>query len=128
MDGTPPAEGGLFATLARMVKTLRDVAENRLELFLVELKEERIRFFGALVLAAVGFGSALMAVMLFTLLVILAFWETHRLLVVALLALAYSSAAIVIFATLRSRLHQWRAFGSTLEQIKKDRSCLEEAN
>ena len=48
MDETPHAGGGILSTLTRMLKTLRDVVENRVELFLVEWKEERLRLFGTL--------------------------------------------------------------------------------
>ena len=53
MDDTPPTEGGVFPTFTRLFKTVRDVAENRMELFLLELREERARLFVALLLAAV---------------------------------------------------------------------------
>lgn len=128
MDATPPTEGGLWSAAARICKTLRALAENRVELFLVELKEERARFFDALLLAAAGMVCAIMTLVMLTLTVVVAFWDTHRLLVLGLLTLAYAAAALVAFRTLRARLQQWRAFSATLEQIKKDRSCLEKPN
>lgn len=128
MDGTPPTEDGVWSAAARWLRTLRGVAENRLELFLVELKEERVRLFEALLLAAFGMVCALMALVLLTLTVAVVFWETHRLLVLALLALAYAGAAAAALVSLRARLQRWQAFAETLEQLKKDRSCLEKPN
>jgi uncharacterized membrane protein YqjE len=128
MDDTPPTEGGIFPTFTRLFKTVRDVAENRMELFLLELKEERARLFDALLLAAVGIVCALMTLILVTFTVVVAFWETHRLLVLVVASAAYAGAALAAFTTLRARLQRWRAFSATLEQIKKDRACFEKPN
>lgn len=128
MEEMPPNEGGIFSAVTRMLKTLRDVVENRVELFLVELHEERARLFGALLQAVLGIIFALMAMILVTLGVVVAFWETHRLLVLAVLAAAYAGAAAAVFLNLRTRLQRWRAFSATLDQIKKDRSCFEKRN
>jgi uncharacterized membrane protein YqjE len=128
MAETPSTENGILATVTRLLKTLHDVAENRVELFLIELKEERARFFDALLLAAVGIVCALMALVMLTFTVVVAFWETHRLPVLVLVTVVYAVAAAAAFINLRARLQRWRAFSETLEQIKKDRSCLEKPN
>ena len=41
---------GVFASLRRLLKTVVAIAQNRLELLLVEMQEERWRFFDALLL------------------------------------------------------------------------------
>src|ERR1039457_612274 len=128
MDETPPAAGVLLSTVTRMFQTLRDMAENRVELFLTELKEERIRLFDALLLAAIAVVCALMALVMVTLTVVVVFWDTNRLLVLTLVTVTYAVAATVAFVKLRARLQRWQAFSETLEQIKKDRSCLEKPN
>jgi uncharacterized membrane protein YqjE len=109
-----------------MLKTLRDAAENRVELFLVEWQEERLRMLDALWLLMVGTVCALMALILATLIVVVIFWDTHRMLVLALLLLAYTGVAVTAFGILYSRLKRWRAFAATLEQIKKDQACFKE--
>jgi len=128
MDNTPHTVGGLWFTLTRMLKTLRDVANNRVELFLVEWQEERVRLLDALVLLLAGTVCALMALLMITLALLVIFWDTHRMLVLALIILAYTAAAATAFGTLRSRLRRWRAFAATLEQIKKDQACFKEKN
>ena len=125
MQDSPPTGGGVFASVAQLLKTLRDVAENRLQLFLVEWKEERARLFGALLLAAAAGIGALMTLVTLTLLVIVMFWETHRLLVLSLLTAAYAGATAAAIIVLRARLQRWQAFAATLEQLKKDRACWE---
>ena len=128
MAETPSAGDGILATVTRLFKTLRDVAENRVELFLIELKEERVRLFDALLLAAAGIVCALMTLVMLTLTVVVAFWETHRLLVLLSVTVVYAVAAAAVFINLRARLQRWRVFSETLNQIKKDRSCLGKPN
>ncbi len=128
MDNTPHDEGGILATLTRMLKTLRDVAENRVELFLVEWQEERLRLLDALLLLLVGTVCALMALLAITFAVVVIFWDTHRTLVLALIILAYTGGAVAAFGMLRSRMRRWQAFAATLEQIKKDQACFKAKN
>lgn len=128
MDNTPHDEGGILATLTRLLKTLRDVAENRIELFLVEWREERLRLLDALLLLLVGTVCSLMALFMVTLAIVVMFWDTHRTLVLTLIILAYTGGAAAAFGALRSRMRRWRAFAATLEQIKKDQTCFKEKN
>ena len=128
MNGSDPAEGGVLSAGTRLLKTLRDMVENRVELFLVELKEERVRVFDALLLAAVGVMCALMTLVMLTFTVVVVFWDTHRWLVLVLVTAVYAVATAAAFMKLRVRLQRWRAFSETLEQIKKDRSCWEKSN
>ena len=121
-----PGEGGLLSTLRCMLKTLRDVAENRVELFLVEWQEERLRMLDALWLLMLGTVCALMALLMATLIVVVIFWDTHRMLVLTLFLLAYTGVAVTAFGLLYSRLKRGRAFAATLEQIKKDQACFKE--
>src|ERR1035438_8991286 len=128
MDETPPAEGGLLSSVTRVFQTLRDLAENRLELFFVELKEERIRLFDALLLAAIAIVCALMTLVMVTFTVVVIFWDTNRLLVLALVTVVYAVAATVAFVKLRARLQRWQAFSATLEEFKKDSACFKKTN
>ena len=128
MSETPQTEDGLLAPVTRLLKTLVNLLENRLELFLVEVQEERVRLVEVLLLAAMGGLAALMTLILITLTVVVIFWENHRVLVLVLFTLAYAAAAAIAFWTLRSRVQRWQAFTATLEQIKKDRAWLEKQN
>jgi len=125
MDETQHEPAGLLARGKRILRAVSELAQARLELFLVELREERIRLFDTLLLVALCVVCVVMtlAVVTFTLVVI--FWDGQRILVLTLLALAYATGAGVSFWTLRNRLRRWEAFAATLEQIKKDRACFE---
>ena len=109
------------------MRSVCDLARARVELFLVELKEERIRLFDAVLLLLLGVGCTLMTLVLLTFTLVLIFWD-HRVLVLILLTLAYALVAGVALWTLRRRLRDWNAFAATLEEFKKDRACLEKQN
>ena len=128
MNEPPPTEDGLLAPVTRLLKTLANLLENRIELFLVEVQEERMRLVEALLLAAVGIVAALMTLILITMTVVVIFWETHRVLVLVLFALVYATAAVVVFRALHSRLNHSQAFSATLDQMKKDRAWFEKRN
>ena len=69
----------------------------------------------------------LMTLALLTFTLVVVFWE-HRVVVLVLLLLLYAGGAGAAFWTLRNRLRDWQAFAATLDQIKKDRACLEKPN
>ena len=128
MDDSQHEAGGLLATGRRMLRTIGGLVESRLELFLLELKEERVRLLDALLLVAACLVSALMTVAMLTLTLVVIFWQEYRVAVLVLLTLGYAVGAGVSFWTLRNRLRDWKSFAATLEQIKKDRACLEKPN
>lgn len=127
MDESGHDAGGLMASARRVLRSVYDLAQTRLELFLVEAQEERVRLFDALLLAVVCGVCALMALAVGTFTLVLLFWE-DRALVLVLLTAGYAVAAGITLAVLRRRLHQWQSFAATREQFKKDRECLEGRN
>jgi uncharacterized membrane protein YqjE len=128
MSDNPNPEGGLFEALPRVWRTLRQVAFSRLELFLLEWKEERLRLFDALLLVAAAMVCGAMAAMLLTLTLVVMFWEEYRVAVLALLTLFFAAGAGAAVWTLRRRLLRWQAFAATREQIKKDCACFDTQN
>lgn len=109
-----------------MLRTLRDVANDRVELFLVEWREERLRLVELLLLLLAGTICASMALLMITFAIVAAFWNTHPVLVLGLITLFYAIMAAVAFGMLRARLRRWQAFAGTLDQIKKDQECFKE--
>lgn len=102
--------------------TLLDILQTRVEVVATELEEERARLqemllFGILTLFFVGVGLVLL-----TLFVIMLYWDTHRLAVLAGAALLYLGsggfAGIVLYRRLKSRP---RLFSATLSELMKDR-------
>jgi len=128
MDEARHAPGGLLATGKRILRTLFSLGQSRLELFFVELQEERLRLFGTLMLLGTCLMCAFMALALLTLTLAVIFWEQHRILVLASLTLAYAAGAGWLYWKLRRRLQEWASFSATLEEFKKDQACLEKPN
>ena len=117
---------GVFASLRRLLKTVVVIAQNRLELLLVELQEERWRFFDVLLLAGVVLILAWMTLMLGTLTLVVVCVESKRLDLLVALMVLYLAATIVAFWRLRKRLKNWTPFSGTLTELKKDKACLDE--
>ena len=108
MDDSQHEAGGLLATGKRILRSAGDLVQSRLELFLVELKEERIRLFDALLLVVVCVVCVLMTLALLTFTLVVVFWE-HRVVELVLLLLLYAGGAGAAFWTLRNRLRDWQA-------------------
>jgi len=119
---------GIFASLGRLLKTALAVAQNRLELLLVEVQEARWRFLDALLLVGVALILALMTLMTATVTIVVVCVEAKRLDVVVALALLYLAGTIFTFWRLHARLKSWAPFSATLAELKKDKACLDEKN
>lgn len=126
MDDTPHANGGLLSTLTRMLKTLRDGAESRLELLVTEWREDRLRLLEILVLLLVAALSAFMVLILGTFAIIAAFWATHPVSVIVGLILFYLAITVAAVIALRLQIKRLAVFTATLEQIRKDLECFKE--
>ena len=125
MDDTNGAEKGLLGSSKRVLRACAAIAQNRLELFLVEWQEERSRLFEMLLLAAGAVACGLMALITISFLLVEAFGEEHRLAVLIGLCLVYTLAAAMAFRQLSSRLRTWQAFPATLAELKKDCAWLD---
>ena len=103
------------------------IVENRLQLLLVEAQEERERFLRSICLAlgAVAFG--LLAGIAVTLVIVVAMWDHSPLAALLVLSALYTLAALVFYVRLMRLQAGWQTLSGTLEQLKKDRECLEKA-
>jgi uncharacterized membrane protein YqjE len=116
---------GVFETVRRLAATVLAILHNRLELVVVELEQERLRLFDALLLAAVvvalGFFTLAMAVVAALIVV----WDKYG--VNGLMAASGLGLVCTLFAywRLRARLKNWTLLSSTMAELKKDRECLE---
>lgn len=126
MSEKPPGTSrGLLESLTTLAATAVAIAHTRLELLSTDLEEEREHFFALLVLALTALFCLGIGVLLVSLLLVVAFWDTYRLPVLALLALLYLAAGI---AAWRIALHKTRAkprfFAASMSELLKDRQQL----
>jgi len=126
MQGKDESKVGIFTSLRRLLKAVVAIAQNRLELLLVELQQERWRFFDALLLAGAVLILAAMTLMMGTVTLVVVCVEKKRLDLLIGLTLLYLVAVIVAFWRLRTRLKYWVPFSATLSELKKDKACLDE--
>jgi uncharacterized membrane protein YqjE len=126
MEKASPDKGGssLAGASGRLAQRLFVIFENRLQLVLVEVEEERERVLRAVWLAmAVGvFG--LLAGVTATLLLVVACWNYSPVLALAVLTLVYLSALGFFLVQLTRLQRDWQTLPATLEQLRKDRECL----
>jgi uncharacterized membrane protein YqjE len=122
----PQANLGAIADRSKgLARRLLTIGENRLELFMVEVQEERESLLTA-ILIALGIATfGLLAGMVVTAAIVVLFWNLSPAITLVVLALLYSTGAAVMYRRLTSMLRDWKSFPATLDQLRKDRACLE---
>jgi uncharacterized membrane protein YqjE len=121
------AHGGLLQSIRHLGRTLLGAAQTRLEILATEIEEERLRLEQQLLLALSAAVCAGMALLLAVAFVVIYFWDTHRLLAVGLLGLAFLAVATALAWILRARLKtRPKPFAVTRGELDKDRAMLQE--
>jgi uncharacterized membrane protein YqjE len=116
---------GLFESLTALAATLVAIAHTRLDLLSSDLEEERAHLFSLLVLALAALFCLGVGVVLATLLLVVAFWDTHRLLVLGMLAGLFLAVGISawVFAIHKAKTKP-RLFAASMSELLKDRQHL----
>ncbi|MDR3391473.1 MAG: phage holin family protein [Sulfuriferula sp.] len=116
---------GLLASLTALGATLIAIAHTRLELLSVDIEEDRQHFLSLLVLTLIALFCLGVGVVLAIILLVAVFWDTHRLLVLGVLAGCFLVAGMSawLFAMHKSRTKP-RIFTSSLSELLKDRQHL----
>lgn len=125
MNDANESANGTWTTAKRILDTALATAHNRLELFAVELEEEKGRLVELLVLAVVAAIFGLMALTLVTFTIVVLFWENGRLYALGGLCLLYIAAGAWTWRRLQARLKAHQAFADSIAELKKDRQCLQ---
>jgi uncharacterized membrane protein YqjE len=101
------------------------IVENRIQLLMVEAEEERDRILKAIWMgmAAVAFG--LLAGVTVTVIVAVAFWNSYPLVALLVLAAVYVAGAFWFYVKLMQLQRDWQTLPATIDQLRKDRECLE---
>jgi len=115
----------LAATSKRFAGRLITTGENRLELLMVEVQEERERLLRAMLLALGVAVLGLLGAMTFTAVIVILFWKFAPVAVLVMLTVLYGASAIYLYRRLNVLLRDWKSFPATIDQLRKDRACLE---
>jgi uncharacterized membrane protein YqjE len=101
------------------------ILENRLQLLMVEAQEERER---VLLFIWLGLGIvifALLAGVALTVVVAVAFWNHSPVIALLVLTAIYGAIAGFLYTRLLRLQRDWQTLPETLDQLRKDRECLE---
>jgi len=125
MEASTVSLGQLATTSKHFVRRLVTIGENRLELLAVEVQEERERLLRAFLLALGVAAFGLLAGMTLTALIIIWLWVWSPVGVLLILTGLYGAVGIFLYRRLTGLMRDWQTLSASLNQLKKDRACLE---
>jgi len=125
MDESTAGFRPLAAAARLFARRLLTIGENRLELLTVEVQEERDRLLRALLLALGAAVFGLLAGMALSALVVVLLWECSRWAALLTLTLLYVAVGFFLYNKLTALLRGWQTLPASLDQLRKDRACLE---
>ena len=125
MDASTVSLGQLATTSKHFVRRLVTIGENRLELLAVEVQEERERLLRAFLLALGAAAFGLLAGMTLTALIIVWLWVWSPVGALLILTGLYGAVGIFLYRRLTGLMRDWQTLSASLNQLKKDRACLE---
>jgi uncharacterized membrane protein YqjE len=125
MESSASSVGRLGETLKRFARRLLIIGENRFELLMVEVQEERERLLRAILLALGVAAFGLLAAIALTATIAVLLWQYSPLAVLLTLTCLYGVTAVCLYRRLTRLLRDWQNLPATLDQLRKDRACLE---
>lgn len=116
---------GFFDSLRRALATLIEIAHLRLELVGVELEASVQHWLNVLLWSALALFSGSLAILMLLLTVLIAFWDTHRMLAAGLITglLAGTALAAMFVVRRRIRTHP-RLLATTVAELRRDAAAL----
>jgi len=125
-DTEPQERRGLLASLRSLVTTLVAIVSTRLEILISEFELEKLRLARMLVLGMAAVFFAAMALIFLSLLVLMLFWDEHRLAALGgISALYVALTAGTVWWLRRDMLRKSRLFSVSLAELRKDQLELE---
>ena len=125
MEMAPTNGGALVEKSKRFARRLLAVGENRFELLMVEVQQERERLLHAILLALGVAAFGLLTGVALTGAIVVLLWELSRAAALLVLTGLYGAAAVCLYRRLTRLLRDWQNLPATLDQLRKDRVCLE---
>lgn len=122
---TEPAGGGLLDSLRRLLATLLALAATRLELVTTELEEEMHRLARLLLWSVGSLLAASLALLLGSVTIIIACWDTGRLAAAGALTALFTVAALVGWGVVRRQLRERPPLlAATRQELAQDQDAL----
>ena len=124
-DAQPEADGGLLQSARRMVTSLVALVHTRVELFVVEFQEEKLRAISFLGWFAAALSLGVAGILLTIGILGFVLWQLTGYPGVVALAVATLATSAGLFWMLRRRILRGPdPFSATISEIGKDLECL----
>lgn len=115
----------LSASSKLFARRLLTIGENRIELLMVEVQEERERLLHAILLSLGMATFGLLTGIALTGAIVVLLWEFSPVAVLLAVAGLYGVTAGIFYRRLTVLLRDWKNLPATLDQLRKDCACLE---
>lgn len=125
MKSRTPGFAGFLGSFRALADGLLASVQHRIELFSVELREEKLRLIQMLAWISAAIFAGMMTVAFASLTLVYLFWESARLTVLGGLTLLHAGVLVATIAALRRFLaRQPRPFAATLGTLGEDRASI----
>jgi uncharacterized membrane protein YqjE len=115
----------LFDSLKRLLRSGVELLRTRMELLSLDVEEAKVRFLSILLLGAIAFFCLSLGAVMGAFWLVVAFWDTHRMLVLGILTGTFLGGGALALAALAWRAKRGpRLFAATLAELEKDRDAL----
>ena len=123
---TPPtAPSGIVGAFRALGDGLIANVQGRIELFSLELQEEKYRLIQTFIWISAAVCTGMLALTFGSFTLVYLFWDSARLAVLGGLTLVYGGAlGCICFAFRRYLARQPKPFAATLDELKEDRACI----
>jgi uncharacterized membrane protein YqjE len=115
----------MATTSKHFARRLLTIGENRLELLMVEVQEERERLLHAILLALGVAIFVFLAGVALTVAIVVLLWKISPVAVLLVLTSLYAAIALLFYRRFTTLQRDWKTLPATLDQFRKDRACLE---
>lgn len=111
---------------ARLAATLLAIVQTRVQLAAAEVEEESLRYFSYLLLSLGALFCLGLAIVLGVILLLVLYWDTHRIGILATLIVAFGIAAAIMALRLRRQfLVKPRLLTHTVTELSRDTDMLQ---
>lgn len=111
----------IVESVSRLAGTFIAILQTRLELIAIEVEEESLRFFSYFFFALAAMFCIGMALLLGVLLIVVIYWDSHRVpVLVSLMAFFVLSSALIMLGVRKHYRMKPRMLSHTLTELSRD--------
>lgn len=117
---------GWTATVKSMGRSMMGLFNNRMELFLLELQEERDHWVRVLFVGMIALVFGTLCLVVLSLIWLVWMWDSHPVLALLGLACLYGGLSLAALWKLRRLMTQHLSFHGSMGELKKDKQWLDQ--